>query len=209
MKFLLEKIARLGNPISSKIIRIGYEILDGFFQRTEYCEICGLPISRDGNHKTFWAEAEILNLRKKNYYLYPICKYCRTHEPWDRIYEAYANYWSEIYRKTDKLEFTWPDILDALQLDKEKNGSPGDIPMWRESLKQSYKRAPYGISEYCGFKKDHEIPELLEAAKEFEDKGILIIVEDETRTSLRFIKNGKTKKQKEQRVIILPPANKG
>ena len=204
MKSLLEKIARLGNPISSSILRFGYDILDGFFQKTEYCGICGLPISRNGKHKTPWAEAEILNLRKNGYYLYPICKHCRTHEPWDKIYEAYANWWSEVFRKTDKLEFTWPDILESLQLDKEKNGAPGDISMWRKSLKKSYKRAPYGISEYCGFKKDHEIPELLEAAKEFEKKGILIIVKDDVRTSIRFIKNGKKQKQKEQKVIILP-----
>jgi len=208
MKSLLEKIARLGNPISAKILRFGYDILDGFFQRTEFCMICGLPISRDGKHKTPWAEAEILNLRKRKFYLYPICKHCRTHEPWDKIYEAYSRCWTELYRKTDKLEFNWLDVLESLQKDKEINGAPGDIPMWRESLKQSYKKAPYGISEYCGLKKDHEIPELLEAAREFEKKGILIIVKDDKRTSIRFIKNGKRKKQKEQEVIILP-YNKG
>ena len=206
MKSLLRKIARLGRPVSSKLIKFWYYITDGFYSRTDYCEICGLPIRHDNKFSTIWADAEILNLVGKNYYVYPICKHCREHETWDKIYQAYSHNWTEIFRTTDKVGFCWGDIQKALEEDKKLHGIPGNIKKWEKILIKAYKNSPKGEYEFCGFKKGEEIKEVLEAVKRI-GKDIITIVYTEKRTSIRFIKYGKKKKRQERRIIILPATN--
>ena len=209
MRYLLRKLVRLGGPISAKILKFGYYLVDGFYSRTEYCRICGFPIRHDNKLSTPWAEAEILDLVRKPYYVYPICKHCREHETWDKIYKAYSECWTDLFRTTDKMGFCWQEIQEALELNKKKFGVPGNIKMWKEILKDSYKHAPEGNTEFCGFKKGEEIQELLSATQQL-GKDNIVIVKTNNRTSIRFIKHGKRKREEEkQRVIILPPNDKG
>jgi len=204
MRYLLRRLARLGGPVSAKILKLGYFLIDGFYPRTEYCGICGFPISHDKNYSTPWADAEILYLVRKSYYVYPICKHCREHKPWSSIYEAYYKCWKNLYGTTDYLGFNWIDIRTALELDKKIHGVPGDVGMWKKILKDSYKEIPEGDFEFCGFKKGFEINELLEAVKQLNNKNI-IIVKSDSRTSIRLKKDGKRKKEKERQQFIALP----
>jgi len=209
MYSVLRKLARLGGPVSAKVLKFLYTIFDGFYEREEYCTICGFPISRDHKLSTPWADAEVLNLVNKPYYLYPICKHCRDTKPWEEIYKAYSQYYSELFRRTDKLGFTWPDVREALERDRKCNLSRGEIQEWKKTLKAAYKDAFPGCSEFCGFKKGKELPELLMAAKELGEKHGILVEYLGDRTSIKiYKKNGKRKKEEKQRVIILPGPDK-
>ena len=209
MYSVLRKLARLGGPVSARVLRLLYTILDGFYKREEYCSICGFPISRDQNLSTLWADAEVLNLVNKPYYLYPICKHCRDTKPWEEIYKAYLHQYSELFRRTDKLGFTWPDVREALEKDRKYNLSKGEIQEWKKTLKAAYKAALPGCSEFCGFKKGKELPELLMASRELGEKQGILVEDLGDRISIKiYKKNGKRKKEEKQRVIILPGPNK-
>lgn len=206
---VLRKLVRLGGPISARLLKFLYTVFDGFYRREEYCEICGFPIARDQKLNTLWADAEVLNLVNKPYYLYPICKHCRDTRPWEDIYKAYSSHYSELFRKTDKLGFVWPDVREALERDRRENLSKGEIKEWKKTLKAAYKAALPGCSEFCGFKKGKELPELIIAAEELGEKHGILVVNSENRTSIKINKkNGKRKKEEKQRVIILPGPNK-
>ena len=206
---IIRRIVRLGGPVSAVILKAWYNLfLDGFYPRTDYCSICGFPIKHDRNFRTTWADAEILNLVNKPYFVYPICKHCREHKTWEEIYQAYSKYWTNLFRTTDKLGFTWNDIVRALEENKLEKGAPGDIKFWKNILKKAYKNAIPGETEFCGFKKGRETKELIIAVEKLNNPGICIIKTDK-RTSIKIIKNGKRKKEeKQRRIIILPSSNK-
>lgn len=210
MKSVLRKIARLFEPISSRIFKVIYFFLDGFYPRTEYCRLCGFPINRHKHHLwTLWADAEVLNLVNKNYYVYPICKHCRKTKTWDIIYKAYEDYYRDLFSWTNKLLFTWSDIELALLRDKSINLVPGDIKFWESTIKKAYKTSNNDGIEYCGFKKGAEIKEVVIAAENLSKKYKGIRVEKTpTRISIRFSKNGEKRKKREKeesgRIIYLP-----
>jgi hypothetical protein len=206
MKFVLRLLARQFPNFSARIFKVLYFWMDGFYKRTEFCKICGFPIRRDWNKHTFWAEAEVLNLDRKGYYVYPICKHCRNTKTWDKIFEAYKNYWHDLADWSTYPGFTWKDIETALNRDRKVNGSNGDIKFWKKTIERSYKSEEREECEYCGFKPGKVMPEVVKAAEELSKKykGIQVL-KTETRISIKFIKtNGKRQKKQRQKVILLP-----
>ena len=192
MQSVLRKVARLGGPVSAKVLKFLYFIIDGGWWTTESCRICGFPISHRGNKNTYWADAEVLNLVNRHYYVFPICKHCRETKTWNEIYKAYSDYWADLYSWTKCIGFTWSDIELALLKDRKENIVPGEIKFWEDTIRRAYKSSTLRESEFCGFRKGEELRELVIAAKNLEkkNKGISV-VETETRTSIRFKKNGK------------------
>lgn len=202
MRYLLRKIARCLSPISTIIIRFWYHVIkDVLYNETQYCSICKLPMARGNSFSTYWADAEVLYL-KKPYYVYTVCKHCRKTKPWDKILGAYYRYWESLDYFKDRITFDWDDIVEALDKDRRSNGVKGETKFWKNQLLRSYKKAQPGESIYCTMTKDKKIIDLIKAVEQLGMPEIYI-QEIDNKIKIKFNKDVKTKEKGKKEIIYL------